>query len=81
MFSEFVRGINVQLPGRIAPFRYYLERHIELDGHEHGPRAMQMMRMLCPTPLHWSEAAETALAALIARLALWDGIQSRILAL
>jgi hypothetical protein len=80
MFSEFVRSLDEQLPGRVAPFRYYLERHIEMDGDEHGPMAMQMMRQLCPTSQHWREAAETACSALEARLALWDGITARVLA-
>lgn len=78
MFTQFVRNLDSQLPGRIAPFRFYLERHIELDGDEHGPKALQMMRHLCPTPQHWTEAAETAAQALQARIALWDGILNRI---
>lgn len=78
MFTQFVRNLDSQLPGRIAPFRFYLERHIDLDGGEHGPKALQMMRHLCPTPQHWIEAAETAAHALEARIALWDGILNRI---
>lgn len=79
MFSAFVRELDEKMPGQIAPFRYYLERHIELDGDEHGPMALKMMRQLCPTPKEWIEAGDTACAALEARLALWDGIHSRIL--
>lgn len=78
MFTQFIRNLDNQLPGRIAPFRFYLERHIELDGDEHGPKALAMMRHLCPTPQHWAEAAETAAEALEARIALWDGIHTRI---
>lgn len=78
MFTQFVRNLDTQLPGRIAPFRFYLERHIELDGDEHGPKALAMIRNLCPTPQHWAEAAETAAQALQARIALWNGILNRI---
>jgi hypothetical protein len=78
MFSTFVRELDAQLPGRIAPFRYYLERHIEMDGDEHGPMALQMMHQLCPTPKHWAEALDSAYSALEARIALWDGIHARI---
>ena len=78
MFTQFVRNLDSQLPRRIAPFRFYLERHIELDGDEHGPKALQMMRHLCPTPQHWTEAAQTVAQALKARIALWDGILNRI---
>ncbi len=80
MFSAFVRGLDAELPGRIAPFRYYLERHIEMDGEDHGPMAMQMIREVCRSEEQWAEAAETACAALKARLALWDGIHARIVA-
>jgi pyrroloquinoline quinone (PQQ) biosynthesis protein C len=79
MFAAFVRGLDAEFPGRIAPFRYYLERHIEVDGEDHGPMAMEMMRHVCRTDRQWAEAAETACAALEARLALWDGIYARIL--
>ena len=78
MFSAFVRDLDARLPGQIAPFRYYLERHIEMDGDEHGPMALQMMRQLCTTEEHWREAEESARFALEARLALWNGIYSRI---
>lgn len=78
IFPQFVRNLDAQLPGRIAPFRFYLERHIELDGDDHGPKAMKMMRHLCPTPQHWAEAAETAALALESRISLWDGILTRI---
>ncbi len=79
MFPAFIRELDAQLPGRVAPFRYYLERHIEMDGDEHGPMALEMMRQLCTTPTHWAEARESAETALRARLALWDGIHARIL--
>ncbi len=78
MFTAFVRELDEQTAGPVAPFRYYLERHIEVDGDEHGPMAMEMMRQLCPTERHWAEAGDTAYAALKARLALWDGIHARI---
>jgi len=78
MFTQFVRNLDDELPGQIAPFRFYLERHIELDGDEHGPKALAMMRHLCPTTNHWAEAAETAAQALQARISLWNGILNRI---
>ena len=78
MFSSFVRELDEGMPGRVAPFRYYLERHIAVDGDEHGPMALAMLRELCPTARHWAEARESAEAALKARIALWDGIHVRI---
>ena len=31
---------------KISVFRYYLERHIELDGKDHGPLAIRLVEQL-----------------------------------
>ena len=80
VFAPLVREMDRQEPGQVSLFRYYLERHIEMDGDEHGPMALQMVRNLCRTPRHWEEALETARFALEARLAFWDGIHARMTA-
>ena len=80
MFTAFVRKLDAELGGQIAAFRYYLERHIEVDGEEHGPMALAMLQELCPTGQHWAEATRSAVDALQARISLWDGIHARILA-
>jgi hypothetical protein len=60
---------------RFPLFCDYLARHIEVDGEEHTPMAMQMVADLCGTDdTRWREAAETATLALEARSRLWDGI-------
>jgi len=56
-------------------FHYYLQRHIELDGDEHGPAAIYMVETLCdhdPVKIH--EAEQAALDALDARVRLWDTV-------
>ena len=78
IFSAFVREMDEQVPGPIAPLRYYLERHIEVDGDQHGPMAMAMLRHLCRSEQDWADATEAATHALRARLAFWDGIYRRI---
>lgn len=53
----------------------YLERHIEIDGGEHGPAAMKLVNTLCGDDTHkWEEATLAASKALKSRIALWDDI-------
>jgi hypothetical protein len=60
-------------------FRYYLERHIGLDGDEHGPMASRLVTSLCGSnKSDWELAEETAVQCLVAREKLWDGIYEAI---
>ncbi len=59
----------------LATFRDYLARHIEVDGEQHTPMAMQMVADLCGDDTAKLDAcAETVITALRARSRLWDGI-------
>ncbi|WNJ17325.1 DUF3050 domain-containing protein [Pontibacter sp. G13] len=75
LFTEIVQGIAHQHQAQLAPFEYYLQRHIELDGDEHGPLAMNMIQELCgDNPENYQAAGDAAIEALQARLALWDAM-------
>ncbi|MCF8464179.1 MAG: DUF3050 domain-containing protein [Flavobacteriales bacterium] len=65
---------------RNAPkFRYYLERHIELDGDEHGPMALKLMEVACgQDKTKWLEAAECARRAIDVRVNLWSMIDRKL---
>jgi hypothetical protein len=79
MFRGFVRDLDRELAGRLELFVWYLERHIEVDGEEHGPMSLRMVSSLCGSDeRRWREATEAAESALLARVALWDGILERI---
>ena len=79
MFRALVRDLNAEMDGDLSQFLWYLERHIEVDGDEHGPLALRMVADLCgENPALWEEAALAAEEAIRARLALWDGILEQI---
>jgi hypothetical protein len=75
MFRELARDLDRRGLGRFSKFVWYLERHIELDGDNHGPLSLQMVANLCGSDEKlWADAASAAEAAISARLSLWDGI-------
>ncbi len=79
MFRSLVRDLNLQMGGDLSQFVWYLERHIEVDGDEHGPLSLRMVADLCgEDAMAWSKAGDAAEAAIKARLALWDGILEQI---
>ena len=45
MFTAIVNEYNTE--NNLDKFVYYLERHIELDGGEHGPLALELISNLC----------------------------------
>ncbi|OLB80361.1 MAG: heme oxygenase [Actinobacteria bacterium 13_2_20CM_2_71_6] len=64
---------------KLDTFVDYLARHIEVDGEEHTPMAMQMLADLCgDDEAKWQDCAQTVNLALAARARLWDGILAAI---
>jgi hypothetical protein len=77
MFTQVV-AVN-ERSRKLGTFVDYLERHIEVDGEQHTPMAMQMVTDLCgDDDAKWQEAARTVNTALAARTQLWDDILSAI---
>jgi hypothetical protein len=75
VFQRIVDELNVEAGGGLEDFKYYLERHIGLDGQEHGPMASRLLLSLCGSDeSRWRVAEQAALDCLEARQRLWDGI-------
>jgi hypothetical protein len=72
----FERVIAVRDKGHaLDTFIEYLARHIQVDGEEHTPMAMQMVAQLCKNDARkWQECVDVASLALEARAQLWDGV-------
>lgn len=79
MFRRLTAELADKEPERYRGLHAYLERHIELDGNEHGPAARALLVELCGGDRQrWQQAQAAAEGALDARLALWEGIARRL---
>jgi hypothetical protein len=79
MFHSIVNDIYKRLPESISTFKYYLERHIEVDGGHHSALALQMVSNLCGDDVNkWMEAEAVIAQSLEKRIQLWDGACSEI---
>mgnify|MGYP000737153394 CR=1 FL=1 len=80
MFSSIIEKVQQNFPKEdLSLFKYYFDRHIELDGDEHGPMAFKMVADLCgKDERKWQEVKETAEKSLQSRLKLWNGIEAEI---
>ena len=79
MFIEIVGKAAKKNATNYPRFMYYLNRHIEIDGDEHGPLSLKMVSELCgEDTLKWQEATEVSQKALAVRIALWDAIDKEI---
>jgi hypothetical protein len=75
MFTAILNKIYKDHPDQVATFKYYIERHIEVDGGHHSQLALEMVAELCGNDAtKWEQATSASLKALEMRSLLWDAI-------
>lgn len=75
MFYSLVSELNERFPNQISQFKYYLDRHIEVDGDHHSHLAIEMTENLCGDDEDkWKEAESYIIRSLEQRKILWDGV-------
>lgn len=75
MFRKIVDRLRASGETGLDGLIYYLDRHIEIDGGEHGPAAERMLvHLVGGEPRRWAESWRAAQRAIAARLKLWDAI-------
>jgi hypothetical protein len=79
MFIEIINKSNTSNHNQFPKLSYYLNRHIELDGDEHGPLALEMIAELCGEDEEkWQDVQSVSMQALEKRIQLWDEITAEI---
>lgn len=82
MFLSMVKDLDANFPDSISGFKYYLERHIEVDGDHHSHLALEMTAQLCGNDEQiWKEVETATIQSLQKRIRLWDGVVACIAAL
>jgi hypothetical protein len=80
VFQKLVDELDSEVGGGLEEFKYYLHRHVELDGTEHGPMAARLIEELCGDDARqWQTAGAAAAQALAARLTFWNAIHHAVL--
>ena len=79
MFISIINDTHTNFPDSLSIFKYYLERHIEVDGDHHSHLAIQMVEELCGDDAEkWAEAEAYSLRSLKVRNQLWNGVEVKI---
>jgi hypothetical protein len=75
MFTRLLTQLNISKL-EAPKFHYYLQRHIEVDGDEHGPMSERLVEYFCDDdPIKIHEAEQAAISAIQARIEFFNNIE------
>lgn len=80
MFMQILDALFTEHPKEISTFRYYIERHIEVDDGHHKGLSLEMVSRLCgEDDAKWQDALSASLTALDKRIGLWSAAHQRMI--
>jgi len=79
MFQNILNNLEAnKVKGNLECFKLYLQRHVQLDGEEHGPAGLKLVLALTKNQKDLDEVVKYAKEAIEARILFWDGIYQEI---
>jgi hypothetical protein len=80
MFQKLLDDMKISKEN--APyFHYYLQRHIDIDGDEHGPISLKMISSICgDDQSKWNQVTQASINSIKNRITFWDEIENLIIA-
>ncbi|MDD4973149.1 MAG: DUF3050 domain-containing protein [Bacteriovorax sp.] len=84
MFTSIITDLEKNIEERdqdlFPNLKYYLLRHIEIDGTKHGSQAEECLAIICGNDeKKWEEARLSGVKSLKLRIALWDEVESSLI--
>ena len=80
ILSDLEKNIKREDQNMFPNLKYYLQRHIEIDGGEHSHQALECLEVLCGNDKDkWEAATAAGINSLKLRSALWDDVERRII--
>lgn len=74
LFTDLLQASCIS-HGELTTLKSYFDRHIEVDGEDHGPKAQALLMDVCGSdPELWRKAQQSAAKSLALRSGLWNAI-------
>ena len=80
ILNDLEKNIATSDQGLFPNLKYYLVRHIEIDGGEHSHQALECLAAICGNDsIKWEEARLSGIKSLKLRSELWDEVENSLI--